>query len=120
MAEGGSDGEEPEDEVRTWTYEAANQIVPDVLRLTRRARDRYDPARERRDAQPAGTGERVDAEHDMRRFLSRWVRDMEALGVRVCGLWRVEFPTEEGCFPWQWPEESLRSFRGEDEESSIH
>ena len=103
-----------------WTFEAASRILPDVRRHTQRARASYGPLRERRDGHPKGTLERAEAEQGMRRCLSQWVRQMEALGVRVRGLWRVEFETESGAFPWRWPEQSLRTLIEDDEETSIH
>lgn len=120
-------GDPPPDDppARCWTLEAALQILPDVRRHTQRARSLYAPLREKRDGSPAGTQKRADAEQGMRQCLSQWVREMEALGVSVRGLWRVEFPSEGGAFPWHWPEQSLRSWRpsgGEDDDAvvSIH
>jgi hypothetical protein len=96
---------------RCWTLESATEILPDVRRYTQRARSVYGPLHEQREARPPGSAERVEAEQAMRRCLSRWVREMEALGVVVRGLWRVEFTSESGAFPWQWPEQTLRSVR---------
>ena len=123
MSHGGGDGqrgsrERPSDR---WTLESANQVLPDVRRYTQRARSVYCPLRERRDAHAPGSAERAGAEQAMRRCLGRWVREMEALGVVVRGLWRVEFTSESGAFPWQWPERTLRSVReADDERISIH
>ena len=104
-----------------WTLEAANQILPDVRERTERARSILGPLRQRRDGHAPGTDERVEAEHAMRRCIGRWVREMEALGVVVRGLWRVEFTSESGAFPWAWPDTGLRSVRESDEKNaSIH
>lgn len=113
MSQGAGDGqrgsrERPYDR---WTLESANRILPDVRRYTQRARSIYGPLHERRDARAPGSVERAEAEQAMRRCLGRWVREMEALGVAVRGLWRVEFTSESGAFPWQWPEQTLRSVR---------
>ncbi len=113
MSQGGGDGkreshERPNDR---WTLESANQILPEVWRYTQRARSIYRPLHEQRDARAPGSVERAEAERAMRRCLGRWVREMEALGVVVRGLWRVEFTSESGAFPWQWPEQTLRSVR---------
>ena len=104
-----------------WTLESATEILPDVRRDTQRARSVYGPLHEQREARPPGSAERVEAEQAMRRCLGRWVREMEALGVVVRGLWRVEFTSARGAFPWQWPERTLQSVRDSDEESTtIH
>ncbi len=105
---------------RQWTFETASRILPDVRRLTERARASYNPLRERREGFAKGSVERVEAEQGMRRCLSQWVREMEALGVRVRGLWRVEFSSEGGAFPWHWPQEAIRTLHDEGEETTIH
>ena len=113
MSQGAGDGQRgsrqrPYDR---WTLESANRVLPDVRHYTQRARSIYGPLHERRDACAAGSVERAEAEQAMRRCLGRWVREMEALGVVIRGLWRVEFTSESGAFPWQWPEQTLRSVR---------
>jgi len=117
-----SDASDPPDsEVeRCWSYETASRMLPDVRRLTQRARANYEQLRARRDSSPEKTADFSAAEQGMRRCLSQWVREMEALGVTVTGLWRIEFGAEQGAFPWSWPEETLRCFREDDEVVSIH
>ena len=40
---------------------------------------------------------------------------MEALGVEVKGLWRVDFDNGSGYYCWQWPEEQLEYFHDYEE-----
>jgi len=47
----------------------------------------------------------------IRGHISRWMREMEALGVDVRGPWQVEFQTGQGAFCWAWPETRLERFR---------
>ena len=51
---------------------------------------------------------------ELRENVSRWVREMEALGVRVRGPWKVEFESETGAFCWAWPEPALSRFRSDE------
>jgi hypothetical protein len=47
--------------------------------------------------------------------VSRWIREMEALGVVVKGMWLVDFDTGSGNYCWRWPEERLEWYHGHDE-----
>lgn len=58
------------------------------------------PAGPTRDALEA----RISAE------LSRWAREMEALGARAGEDWSVRFEAKEGAFSWRWPERELAYF----------
>jgi len=51
----------------------------------------------------------------IQKVISVWVRNMEALGVEVKGLWRVDFDNGSGYYCWQWPEERLEYFHGYEE-----
>lgn len=89
------------DEVRQRTGTAASEIEP-LLR--------------ERDGMAHEAPERRVLDTRIRRVISVWVRSMEALGVEVKGLWRVDFDNGSGYYCWQWPEEELEYFRGYDEE----
>jgi len=88
-----------------WTFEAASEMLAEVRRRTERAVDAVD-ALEARMAR-ATRAEREALGGEVRGHVSRWMREMEALGVSVCGPWRVEFETPEGAFCWAWPEPRL-------------
>lgn len=57
-----------------------------------------------------GSRERAEALAEQRSAVSQWMRDMEALGLAVEGLWRVDFEMSEGAYCWGWPEERLAFF----------
>ena len=66
--------------------------------------------------EPAPSVELVELEAKLRTVVSRWIRQMEALGVAVKGLWLVDFDNGSGYYCWRWPEERLEWYHGYDEE----
>jgi hypothetical protein len=100
---------------RSWTLEAAREMLGEVRERTARAV----AAVERLERAAAGdASRRAAAAQELRREVSRWMREMEALGVEVRGPWRVEFDTGAGSFCWAWPEQRLERFRAEGSEGS--
>lgn len=102
---------------RAWTLAAARELLPDVRKRTERA------VREAEALMAAGEGSGAGADPALRertaaeveRVISRWAREMEALGLEVKGLWLVDFDSGSGCFCWRWPEPELAYFHGYDE-----
>jgi len=93
---------------RSWTLEAAREMLGEVRERTARAV----AAVERLEQAAVGDGaRRAAAAAELRRHVSRWMREMDALGVDVRGAWCVEFDTGEGSFCWAWPEQRLERFR---------
>ena len=106
-----SDGPDAE---RCWTLESAREILGDVRPLTEKAVVEVEPLVERRRACSVEAEQRaIDLE--VQRIVEAWGHAMEALGVEVKGLWRVDFDTGSGLLCWQWPEERLEYFHGYDE-----
>lgn len=83
-------------------------MLGEVRTRTARAVAVVEAAERRRERAGDTAGSSEDA---LRVPLARWMREMEALGVRVRGPWQVEFETEGGAFCWTWPESSLTRFR---------
>jgi hypothetical protein len=84
----------------------------DVRRRTEEAVAECEAALTARDAAGEGSAERREAERRAARRLSRWVREMEALGAEVKGAWLVDFDTGAGYYCWKWPEPELGHFHG--------
>jgi hypothetical protein len=100
---------------RSWTLEAARELLPDVRSRTARAVAEAEALAEERALHAEASegqralGERIEA------VVLRWVREMEALGLEVKGLWLVDFDSGAGYFCWQWPEDRLEYFHGYEE-----
>jgi hypothetical protein len=95
---------------RRWTLEAARQLLPDVRARTERAVGEAERAFEAREGHAAGTPARRDADGRAEEVVARWVREMEALGLEVKGLWLVDFDSGAGYYCWRWPEIELAHF----------
>jgi hypothetical protein len=95
---------------RSWSLQAARMLLPEVRERTGAAVEEVETlAAARAEAKPDSPewhelGERLENR------LSRWVREMEALGLDVKGPWLVDFDTGAGYYCWRWPEESLDFF----------
>jgi len=99
---------------RAWTLESAREMLGEVRGRTERAVGRVEEFVARIEkAESRRERERLQA--SMRDEVSRWVREMEALGVEVKGPWLVDFDTGEGCLCWRWPEEELAYFHTREE-----
>jgi hypothetical protein len=87
---------------RTFTYEEAVAVLPDVQRITSAAVDVI---------------EALDSEDpaDYQRVLNDWADSILALGIEVKGLWLVDFDSGAGYYCWKHPEPALEYFHGYDE-----
>ena len=103
------------DESRQWTLETARQMLSDVRARTERAVKESDELVAERDAMPAGSNERGEAERRIQEVVGRWAREMEALGLEVKGLWLIDFDNGSGYYCWQWPETEVAHYHGYDE-----
>ncbi len=98
---------------RRWTLDGARAVLGDVRARTERAvREAEVLLREREDADPSRSGA-IDA--GIQAIVSRWAREIEALGAEAKGAWLVDFDTGSGCYCWRWPEPELTWFHSHDE-----
>lgn len=95
---------------KQWTLASAEALFPDVRERTARAVEKTEALVAQRDALPAASPERESVEQDIEAEISRWVREMEAFGLDIKGLWLVDFDTGSGYLCWKWPEERLAYF----------
>ena len=98
---------------REWTLAGAREMMPEVRRRTATAVDEVESLSD--DADSADEDTRRTARERIDEIASRWVREMEALGVEVKGAWLVDFDNGSGYYCWKWPEERLEHFHGHDE-----
>jgi hypothetical protein len=100
--------------MKSWSLEAARQMIPDVRARTQRAVEeveKLEATRERLKPGPA----RAELDAQIEAVVQRWAREMEALGLDVKGLWLVDFDSGAGYYCWKWPESALEYFHGYDE-----
>ena len=90
-------------------------MLADVRARTGRAVRATERLSEQREALTAGSPERLAVEEALQAEVSRWAREMEALGLEVKGLWLVDFDSGAGCYCWRWPELELAFFHGYEE-----
>jgi hypothetical protein len=97
---------------RRWTLEAARELLPDVRARTARAVEQAEALAQERALHAADSPLRVELEQRIEAVVTRWAREMEALGLEVKGLWLVDFDSGSGYYCWQWPEERLEYYHG--------
>jgi len=88
---------------RIFTYAEAVALLPDVRRITERARNRVEAISEA----TGGQQERSRAADDVVR---EWAQSIMELGVEVKGLWLVDFDNGSGYYCWRYPEDGLDYF----------
>jgi hypothetical protein len=101
-----------DDTPRTFTYEEAIQILPEIQRITQNAISRVSVLAAQIYATKEGEGLIKDYERQQARVVNDWVLTVERLGCEVKGLWLVDFDKGDGYFCWQYPEASLEYFHG--------
>lgn len=98
-----------------WSLEAARAMLPEVRRRTERAVEQAEALLAEQQRQGAEGPAGGEAERRIQEVVSRWAREMEALGVEVKGPWLVDFDSGAGYYCWRWPETSLEWFHGYEE-----
>jgi hypothetical protein len=104
---------------RRWTFETARALLDEVRGRTGRAVQAVATLERRLESLAEQAGPEAEERRralalELRGRISRWVREMDALGVRVRGPWEVEFEGEGGAFCWAWPEPGLVRFRADE------
>lgn len=96
------------DEGRRWTLEGARAVFADVRERTERAVHKVDALMEGRPENAMQSD--PELRDQIEAVVSSWVREMEALGADIKGLWLVDFDNGSGYYCWKWPEEELCHF----------
>lgn len=100
----------PEPPRKTFTFEEARALLPEVRERTRRAVEALANLTVPGDDGREAAEER--AEKAVALALSTWASEIEELGIEVKGPWLVDFDSGAGYYCWKWPEESLSFFHG--------
>jgi len=100
---------------RAWSLAGARALLVDVRKRTEHAFVEAERWQAVRDHAESTQEERLAAEQEVRRCVSLWLREMEALGLEVKGAWLVNFDNGTGYYCWRWPETELEYFHGYNE-----
>jgi hypothetical protein len=87
---------------KTFSYEEAVALLPEVQRLTSDAAARIDAIG-------------ADAVDEYQQIVARWAAAVIRLGIEVKGLWLIDFDSGSGYYCWRHPEPSLQFFHGYEE-----
>jgi hypothetical protein len=87
---------------KTFTYEDACALLPEVQRLTAIAVEQVDEL-------PETDPQAYQA------IVADWAQSIMDLGVEVKGLWLVDFDSGGGYYCWRHPEPALEYFHGYEE-----
>ena len=98
---------------RIWSLETAQALLGEVRERTARSVADAEALLAERDRAPADGLEAIEAK--LRSVVSRWAREMEALGLEVKGPWLVDFDNGSGYYCWRWPEAQLAHFHDYEE-----
>ena len=97
---------------RSWTLQAARELLGEVRECTEKAVTECDALIERREACEPGSPEERRVDERIQAAVGRWAREMEALGLEAKGAWLVDFDNGSGYYCWRWPEEELAWYHG--------
>jgi hypothetical protein len=100
---------------RRWSYEEALSIFPVVRDLTADAVQQVAALAREIDDTEAGSTQREELETSHQAIVEQWSREIEDLGLKVKGLWLVDWDCGDGYYCWRYPEASLAHFHGYDE-----
>jgi hypothetical protein len=97
---------------RRFTLDEANELLPEVRRMTADAVRQVDALTAR--LQTIGPSDEHHAELETRlnTIVTDWAHSIEALGLEPKGLWLVDFDTGEGYYCWRHPEPAVAHYHG--------
>ena len=98
---------------RTFSYEDATALLPEVQRLTDNAVLEVERLLKRDPASTDPVPPEVADEYQ--NIVGQWADAILSLGIEVKGLWLVDFDNGGGYYCWRHPEPSLQYFHGYDE-----
>jgi hypothetical protein len=97
---------------RTFTYEEAASLLPEVRRITETAHRKVD------DLEEAVNAGRLPAEEARRQvdvIVTGWANELLTQGIQVKGLWLIDFDNGSGYYCWKYPEPGLHFYHSYEE-----
>jgi hypothetical protein len=95
-------------EKKTFTYEEAAALLPNVKEITAGAVAAVG-------ALGGSEEEEIVDVAEFNRIIGEWAEQILDLGIEVKGLWLVDFDSGSGYYCWQHPEPALQHFHGYEE-----
>jgi hypothetical protein len=96
-----------EETKKTFTYDEAAALLPEVRRLTEEAFRKVEAL----SVSPGGP----PPEGRLEEVVGGWARALLSRGVDVKGLWLADFDNGSGYYCWQYPEEGLQYYHSYEE-----
>jgi hypothetical protein len=95
---------------RTFSLQDAQQLLPEVKRLTEEAVQQADRVAAEIDTLQDSDPERALLTEQLNTVVGDWADRVRALGVDVKGLWLVDFDTGDGYYCWKYPEPAVTHY----------
>jgi hypothetical protein len=105
----------PDAERKTFTFDEARRLLPQVKERTRRAMEKIGELESSVDDEDGPEEAKEKLEAAAHAVLHEWAAEIMELGVEVKGPWLVDFDSGGGYYCWKWPEESLEYFHSYEE-----
>jgi hypothetical protein len=99
-------------EKKTFTYEEALALLPEVRRITEEA---YQAVEQVSGAPGSASASGRQSRERIDELVTAWARELLARGVEVKGLWLVDFDSGSGYYCWRYPEPGLQFYHSYDE-----
>jgi hypothetical protein len=94
-------------EKRTFSYDEAVALLPEVREITEKAYRQVEELRAAVGDQPRDA-ERFELEATA--IVNDWATRVRFFGIEVKGIWLVDFDNGSGYYCWRWPETALLFF----------
>jgi hypothetical protein len=92
---------------RTFTFDEAAALLPEVRRLTEEAFNKVEALGE---GTAAGGSSSVEVTGRLEAIVAEWAGALAAEGIEVKGLWLVDFDNGSGYYCWRYPEDGLHYY----------
>ena len=100
---------------RTFTYEQALELLPEVQRITEDAVREIERLLDTESPPEEEIEVPRDLVPDYQKIVSAWAETVLGLGIEVKGLWLIDFDSGAGYYCWRYPEPTLEYFHGYEE-----
>ena len=100
---------------RTFSLHDAQQLLPEVKRLTAAAVNRAERVASQLEQLEEADPAREQLAGELNDIVNAWADSIRALDADVKGLWLVDFDTGDGYYCWMHPEPSVTHYHSYDD-----